>query len=179
MLRELPAIDAGASNRPIRGKAPEQIGLVVPFRLALPITFIMNRHHQDSDLDQFVFPGEVVYAHDLRGNLTFLNHTGERLLGYSCEEVRRMNVADLISPEIAAQIQEQIAGIATENIGCVYEIDMTAKDGRRVPLELSMRVVFRCGRPVEIEGIALPSMSRLWMRAKTQRCLDDDFCNAM
>ena len=144
-------------------------------------TFIMDSHRTDPGFDHALFSAgqTVVYAHDLCGNLTFLNHTGERLLGYTCEEARRMNVADLIAPEIAAQIQEQIAGISANRIGCVYEIDMTAKDGRRVPLEVSMRVVFRRGRPVEIEGIALPSTLRLWTRAKSPRCLDDDFCNAI
>jgi len=33
MLSELLAVSAGASDPPIRGKPPEQFGIVVPFRL--------------------------------------------------------------------------------------------------------------------------------------------------
>ncbi len=122
---------------------------------------------------------QVVYAHDLSGNLTFLNHAGERLLGYSCEEARRMNVADWMRPEVAAQILAQVAAGAERPIGMVYEIELLAKDGRRLPLEVSMHVVSRRGCPIEIEGIAVPATSGTWQRAGRPRCLDENFCNAI
>ena len=141
----------------------------------------MNSHFESPDSDQRFFAGEekVVFAHDLSGNFTFLNHAGEQIIGYSCEEARRLNIADLIRPEIAAQLQEQIASIITKKIGAVYEIEIIAKDGHRVPLEVSLRVVARRGQPVEIEGIAVPSILRVEARAKRARCLDDDFCNTI
>src|SRR2546428_11098939 len=36
----------------------------------------------------------------------------------------------------------------------VYELDMITKDGRRVPLEVSTRLMLRDGRPVAVQGIA-------------------------
>ncbi len=120
-----------------------------------------------------------MYAHDLLGNFTFLNHAGEQILGYSCEEARRMNVADLMRAEVAASILEHAALNSRRQIGAVYEVEMTAKDGRRLPLEVSVHVVSRRGRPIEIEGIAVPATSVAWARAKKPRCLDEDFCNAI
>ena len=141
----------------------------------------MNSHYENRDFDQHLFSSDqkVVFAHDLTGNFTFLNHAGELILGYSCEEARRMNVVDLIQPESAALIQEQIAGISTKRIGAVYEIEIIAKDGHRIPLEVSMRLVSRRGQHVEIEGIAVPSTLHVDARAKTPQCLDENFCNTI
>jgi PAS domain S-box-containing protein len=120
--------------------------------------------------------GDVTYAHDLGGNFTFLNEQGERMSGYSCTEVCRMNVADLLEPEIAGQVAEQILRNATEQVGKVYEIDLIAKDGTRVPLEVSMRIVLRAGEPIEIQGIAVPSVIRSSSFSSVGlRCLHKDF----
>jgi len=118
----------------------------------------------------------VVYAYDLNGNITFLNHEGERILGYSREEACRMNIAEIINPAVAGQIQKQILRDAQEPVGTVYEIDIIAKDGRRIALEVSTRVVLRDGARVEVEGIAVPSVirsrSQSWVRS---RCVGEDF----
>ncbi|PYS44209.1 MAG: hypothetical protein DMF71_04550 [Acidobacteria bacterium] len=77
----------------------------------------------------------VVYNHDLSGNFTFINETGERLSGYSREEICRMNLVEIVAPEIAGHICEQVIREATRNVGTVYEIEIIAKGGQRVPLE--------------------------------------------
>lgn len=102
----------------------------------------------------------VVYAYDLSGNITFLNHEGERILGYSREEACRMNIAEVVDPSIAGHIQKQILRDAKGPVGTVYEIDIIAKDGRRIPVEVSTRVVLRDGVGVEVQGIAVPSVIR-------------------
>ncbi len=119
----------------------------------------------------------VVYAYDLSGNITFLNHEGERISGYSREEACRMNIAEVIDPKIAGHIREQILRDAKERVGTVYEIDIVAKDGRRIPLEVSTRVILRDGERIEIQGIAVPSVIRNQSSFSTRlRCLDENFC---
>jgi PAS domain S-box-containing protein len=119
---------------------------------------------------------DVTYAYDLEGNFTFLNEEGERLSGYSCEEAYRMNIAELLDPEIAAQVHEQALRNADEPVGTVYEVDMIAKDGRRVPLEVSTRIVLREGQPIEVQGIAVPTVIRSQPpQPMRPRCLDEEF----
>jgi len=119
---------------------------------------------------------DVTYAHDLNGNLTFLNEEGERLSGYSRAEACRMNIAELLDPEIAGQIHQEILRNAQECVGTVYEIDVIAKDGRRVPLEASMRIVSRDEDPIEIQWIAVPSVIRNpSLPLRGLRCLDERF----
>src|SRR5260370_30000443 len=119
---------------------------------------------------------EIAYALDLSGNFTFLNQTGELILGYTCEEARRMNIAEVVAPEAVEEVCRQITHKLTDELGTVYEIDIITKDGRRVPLEVSTKFVLRNGQPVEIQGIATPSVLRGNSASqKTQRCLDADF----
>src|SRR3981081_422626 len=90
----------------------------------------------------------VTYAYDLSGNFTFLSEEGERISGYSRAEACRMNIAEFLDPEIAGHVGEQIIREAREAVGTVYEIDIIAKDGRRIPMEVSTRVVLRDGHGI-------------------------------
>jgi PAS domain S-box-containing protein len=133
----------------------------------------MDTQKEKSKNDGEVFQGarEIIYAHDLGGNFTFLNHVGEMISGYSCEEACRMNIAELVPAEIAEHVREEIVSNMTRRVGTVYEIDLISKDGRRVPLEVSTTVVLREGQPIEIQGIAVPSVIR--GDSQESRCLDE------
>ena len=117
-------------------------------------------YHEQDHRELFQGANKIIYAHDLAGNFTFLNHTGEAISGYSCSEICRMNIAELVPAEIAAHVREQIISNVTRRVGTVYEIDLIAKDGHRVPLEVSTALVQRNGEPIEIQGIAVPSVIR-------------------
>lgn len=71
-----------------------------------------------------------------------------------------MNISDLLDSENTGRFHEQIVSDMTKHVGAVYEIDLIARDGRTVPVEVSTRVVLRDGRPIEIQGIAVPSVIR-------------------
>jgi PAS domain S-box-containing protein len=120
---------------------------------------------------------KIIFKHDLAGNLTFLNKAGELISGYSRQEVYGMNIAQFVAPEFAESVHDWVAGNSSKRLGAVYEIDIIAKNGRRIALEVSTQAVARNGRPLEIEGIALPSVFRnLSQRPTRLRRLDEDFC---
>jgi PAS domain S-box-containing protein len=132
--------------------------------------------NQPPDRESLRRASDVTYAYDLSGNFTFLSEEGERILGYSRADVCRMNIAELLDPEIAGRVGAQIILDPTERVGAVYEIDMIAKDGRRIPMEVSTRVVLREGHGIEIQGIAVPSVIRNPCLAYAGlRCLDEEF----
>ncbi|MFS8085778.1 MAG: PAS domain S-box protein [Acidobacteriota bacterium] len=132
-------------------------------------------HEQDCG-HLFQGANKIVYAHDLAGNFTFMNPVGEKVSGYSCEEVCRMNIAELVPAEIAEHVREQVMRNITRRVGTVYEIDLLAKDGRRVPLEVSTALVRRNGQPIEIQGIAVPSVIRSAASSNDKpQCLDSAF----
>ncbi len=119
---------------------------------------------------------EIIFKHDVSGNLTFLNKAGELISGYSPQEVCGMNIAQFVAPEFAESVDDWVAGNSGKRLGTVYEVDIIAKNGTRIALEVSTQAVARKGRPLEIEGIALPSVLRnLSQRLTRLRCLDEDF----
>ncbi len=122
---------------------------------------------------------EIIFKHDVAGNLTFLNKAGELISGYSRQEVYGMNIAQFVAPEFAERVHDCVVGNSSKRLGAVYEIDIIAKNGQRIALEVSTQIVACSGRPLEIEGIALPSELRnLSQRPARLRCLDEDFCLA-
>lgn len=112
------------------------------------------RESEERYRELFENANDIIYTHDLQGNFTSLNRSGERITGYSHEETVTMNVADVIAPEYLNLAREMIAYKASEKISTVYEIDIITKDGRRVRLEVSTRLIRRDGKPVGVQGIA-------------------------
>ncbi|HEY2963122.1 MAG TPA: PAS domain S-box protein [Pyrinomonadaceae bacterium] len=112
------------------------------------------RESEERYRELFENANDIIYTHDLQGNFTSLNRTGERITGYSREETMTMNVADVIAPEYLNLAREMIAHKAAEHVSTVYEIDIISKKGRRVRLEVSTRLILRDGKPVGVQGIA-------------------------
>jgi PAS domain S-box-containing protein len=103
---------------------------------------------------------EIVFTYDLSGRFTFLNEAGELILGYSREEACQMNISQLVAPELVDLMLAPSVDNSSQMPGVVYELDLVAKDGRRVELEISTETVSRNGRATEIQGIALPTVVR-------------------
>jgi PAS domain S-box-containing protein len=112
------------------------------------------RESEERYRELFENANDIIYTHDLQGNFTSLNRSGERITGYSREEAALMNVADVIAPEYLNLAREMIAHKASEKVSTVYEIDIITKEGLRVRLEVSTRLIFRDGKPVGVQGIA-------------------------
>lgn len=97
---------------------------------------------------------DIIYTHDLSGNFTSLNRSGERVVGYSWEEAAKMNIADVIAPEYIGLARQMITQKATGKAPTVYEIELVTKGGRRIRIEVSSRVIYDDGKPVGVQGVA-------------------------
>lgn len=97
---------------------------------------------------------DIVYSHDLTGTITTINRAGERLSGYTRNEILSKSVFDLMSPEgseAARQyVDHRLAGAAPPT----HEVEWIAKDGRRITLEASSRLLCRGDQKVGVEEIA-------------------------
>lgn len=99
---------------------------------------------------------DIIYSHDLQGKYLSINNAGEKITGYSQEEILEgMSVAQIVVPEhleLAKEMTERkLMDPATPT---VYEIDIFAKDGRRLTLEVSTRISYQNGKPEAVEGVA-------------------------
>ena len=96
---------------------------------------------------------EIIYTHDLQGNSTFLSKACERLIGYSLEEIRNTNFSRILSPDCFEFVWGSVLRMLANRKPSSYEGVMVTKEGQRVPVAVTMHLVYRKGNPVEVQGI--------------------------
>jgi PAS domain S-box-containing protein len=97
---------------------------------------------------------DMVYTTDLAGNLTSLNKAGELTCGYTRAEAMSMNIAQVVAPEYRELARRMLAQKLTGGRPATYELEVIAKDGRRIPLEINTHVIRQGEKPVGVQGIA-------------------------
>ena len=98
---------------------------------------------------------DIIYSHDLNGVYLSLNRAGERITGYSRDEVvGKMNITEVVCPEYLKLARQAMATKLDSSSPTIYEVEILAKDKRRLTLEVSTRISYRNGEPFAVEGIA-------------------------
>jgi PAS domain S-box-containing protein len=112
---------------------------------------------------------DVIFTTDLHLHFTSLNGAGEAVTGYTSQEARQLSVAEVVPREyidkIQSRLQDQLAGRPTP----MLEAEVIAKDGRRVPLEINTRLIYRAGRPIGVQGIARDVSERRALEAQMRQ----------
>lgn len=111
------------------------------------------RENEEKYRDLFENANDLIYTHDLEGNFTSINRAGEKITGYTREEAVKMNVGQVVAPEYLEHARRMIATKVTGDGPTAYELEIVAKGGNRVSLELSTRIIHIDERPVGIQGI--------------------------
>jgi PAS domain S-box-containing protein len=104
--------------------------------------------------DLFENANDVIYTLDLEGRITSVNRRAEQLLGYSRAEAVGRSSAELVPLEYHARMYDALRRKLGGESPTAYELELVRKDGRRVPVEVSSRLIVRGGVPVGIQGIA-------------------------
>lgn len=96
---------------------------------------------------------DMVYTHDLSGQLTSVNRAAERLLGYPREELLSLGIDDIVDPDSRPAMRAVLDRKLDGEERSLNELYIRAKDGRRVPVEISTRLISRESAPCEVQGI--------------------------
>ena len=119
---------------------------------------------------------DIVYTLDLAGNFTSANRAAERLTGYTHEEILRLNLSQIVSPIDLRRVRQVLQDkIADGRPATTYPLDIYAKDGSTVSLELSTRLKYQDGVVVGSQGIArdITERKRLQEELQQQATTDD------
>jgi diguanylate cyclase (GGDEF)-like protein/PAS domain S-box-containing protein len=103
--------------------------------------------------DLFENANDLIYTHDLKGNFTSLNRAGELITGYSRTEALKINISQVVAPDFMETARRMTARKIDGEIPTPYELVIIAKDGHRVSLELSTRLIFQNNIPIGVQGI--------------------------
>jgi len=121
---------------------------------------------------------DIIYTHDLEGRYLSINRAGEQVTGYTRDEVLGgMNISQVVAPEHLDRARRMMEQKLRDPSPTVYELDIIARDGRRLTLEVSTRIAYRDGSPHLVEGVARDVTER--KRAEEERArLRDEVISA-
>jgi PAS domain S-box-containing protein len=102
----------------------------------------------------FDHANDLVYSHDLAGRLLSVNDACLRATGYTRDEVVGRNIAVILTPDSIERARSRIAHTGERGGATVYELEILARDGRRIPIEVSTRLAVEPDRSVVVHGIA-------------------------
>ncbi|HUE22029.1 MAG TPA: PAS domain S-box protein, partial [Bryobacteraceae bacterium] len=97
---------------------------------------------------------DTIFTIDPDGNFTSVNGIGERISGYPRQELLGMNLQQVAAPESLAAIRRAIEARRGGDAPSALEVELIARDGRRVPIEVSGSLQFRDGRPAGMLCVA-------------------------
>lgn len=124
--------------------------------------------------DFFENAKDAIYVHDLSGRYTLVNKAGEALLGYTHDEISRMSFFDVVPDDYRDRIQKSFKSKLADHAPTVYEVEAIRKDGTRVPLEVSSRLICEEGRPIAVQGTAR-DISERWQAQQALRDSEERF----
>jgi PAS domain S-box-containing protein len=94
----------------------------------------------------FYTASDAIFISDLEGRLLEANEEGCRRLGYTREELLRLTVHDVTSPEYFARRPEILEQLRAEG-KLLFETELVTRDGRIIPCECSSCLTDLQGRP--------------------------------
>ena len=148
-------LEAGASEYLVKEKLNKD-SLKRALRYAIERNRAENsvRQWEKRSEDLFENTRDILFTLDLEGNVISLNKAAEEVLGWPLNEAREKNIKGLVAPEHAALCGEMMRRIVSEEPLQHFEIAMLRKDGRKVLLEASARLIRSKGKKDCVQGIA-------------------------
>jgi two-component system cell cycle sensor histidine kinase/response regulator CckA len=117
---------------------------------------------------------DVIYTLDLEGNYTSMNRAGEIVTGYTVEESLQRNITDSMVPEHREIARQMLLSQAHGENLSAFELEIVAKDGRRVALEIKTRPIRKNGVAVGVQGIARDITERKLADARINRLVNSN-----
>jgi PAS domain S-box-containing protein len=104
--------------------------------------------------DLFENANDLIATVDFDTRLTAVNRRFAETLGYSSEELVGRSLLDFVPPEWHAQLADaRAAKYGGLDTASVYEHELLARDGRRIPDEVSSRLINVDGSPIGIQAV--------------------------
>ena len=104
--------------------------------------------------DLFENTNDILFSLDMEGRVTSVNKAAEDVMGWPKNEALEKNIKSLIAAEHLSVCSEMMRRLLNEEPLHHFEIGLLRKDGRKVLLDTSARLVRAAGKKTGIQGIA-------------------------
>lgn len=95
---------------------------------------------------------DAIYVHDLTGRYTLVNRAAEELSGYSRDEIIGRHYSNFVAPRHLKEARENFCRKLDVPIETTYEAEVVSKNGTRIPVEVSSRMIYEDGQAVGVQG---------------------------
>ncbi|MDA1275201.1 MAG: PAS domain S-box protein [Verrucomicrobia bacterium] len=96
---------------------------------------------------------DLVYTHDLNGQMLSVSPSGARSVGYSPAEIIGMNISQLVAPDQLERAREMIAEKVRGTPLTSYELRLVTKNGQTRLFELISKPILEGGKIAGVRGI--------------------------
>ena len=112
------------------------------------------RESEERYRELFETARDAIYVHDLEGKYIRVNRAAETLTGYERDETVGHNFAEFVAAEHVRYVHNSFYAKLAKLGETAFEVDVIAKDGRRVPVEVLSRAIYENGVMVGVQGTA-------------------------
>jgi PAS domain S-box-containing protein len=95
---------------------------------------------------------DAIYVHDLSGRYILVNRAAEQLSGYHREEILGKHYSNFVAPRHLKEARENFCRKLDVPIETTYEAEVVCRNGARIPVEVSSRMIYENGEAVGVQG---------------------------
>lgn len=99
---------------------------------------------------------EIIFTHDLEGNCTSMNSTGERMIGWSQQQLLGQHVSEFVSPDHRGVAQKIVKRTLDSRLQTRCQIEIVSREGKTVLVEARLHLVYLHGKAVEVQWAVKP-----------------------
>ena len=120
---------------------------------------IRERLEKEASLEQRyreIFDGanDLIFTLNLDGRLISLNPAGQRILGYTGQEIHQLNINQILASGSQKLSDKLLEMNATDGNMATCDCEFIPKNGQRLEVEVSLRLVLKDGKPDSVQAIA-------------------------
>lgn len=123
--------------------------------------------------DLFENANDMIQSIDSQGRFLYVNRKWTEIMGFSLEEMKKMNFTDILHPDnvphCMAQFQDVCNGESVDSIDTIF----ITKDGKEIVVEGNVNALFKDGILLATRGIFRDVTDRKKTEAILQKALDD------
>ena len=112
---------------------------------------------------------DMIWIVDLAGGVTYLNSACEQITGYTRAELLGKDLADMVAPRNIESAREALSQQWKNSKSTSFEIQIVARNGSRVDLEVNSAILERDGKPAGVMAIARDITQRKLLQERLQQ----------
>jgi PAS domain S-box-containing protein len=111
-----------------------------------------SAHGEERYRELFENCRDAIYVHDLTGRYILVNRAAEELSGYQRDEILGKHYSNFVAPRHLKEARENFCLKLDVPIETTYEAEVVCRNGTRIPVEVSSRMIYENGEAVGVQG---------------------------